>query len=58
MKLVLEIKNNQFKKLHKLLIEPIADILPTNAEASVIFIPQKELFLVPFVALMDEGEKY
>ncbi|NEO57154.1 MAG: CHAT domain-containing protein [Okeania sp. SIO3B5] len=48
----------QLKKLYKLLIEPIADILPTNAEESVIFIPQKELFLIPFVALMDEGEKY
>ena len=48
----------QLKQLHKLLIEPIADILPSNPEERVIFIPQKELFLIPFVALMDNQEKY
>ncbi|MGD1808252.1 CHAT domain-containing protein [Dapis sp. BLCC M126] len=49
---------SQLKKLHKLLIEPIADILPSNPEERVIFIPQGELFLIPFVALMDNQEKY
>ncbi|NEQ38202.1 MAG: CHAT domain-containing protein [Okeania sp. SIO3I5] len=48
----------QLKKLYELLIEPIADILPSNPEERVIFIPQRELFLIPFVALMDNQEKY
>ncbi|MDB9432360.1 CHAT domain-containing protein [Microcystis aeruginosa] len=49
---------NQLKQLHKLLIEPIADVLPTDPNAHVIFMPQGELFLVPFPALQDENGKY
>lgn len=47
-----------FQQLHRVLIQPIADLLPTNPEAHVIFIPQKSLFLVPFPALQDDGGNY
>ncbi|MEH2198404.1 MAG: CHAT domain-containing protein [Nostoc sp.] len=50
--------NKQLQKLHKLLIQPIADLLPTQADAHIIFIPQGELFLVPFAALKDTKGKY
>ncbi|NET53244.1 MAG: CHAT domain-containing protein [Merismopedia sp. SIO2A8] len=46
------------KVLHQLLIEPIADLLPTEEESRVIFIPQEDLFLVPFPALQDASEQY
>lgn len=46
------------QQLHKLLIEPIAQLLPTNPSDRVIFIPQNELFLVPFPALKDASGKY
>jgi len=49
---------NNLKRLHKLLIKPIADVLPKNSSARVIFIPQDSLFLVPFPALRDENGKY
>jgi CHAT domain-containing protein/Flp pilus assembly protein TadD len=39
------------QKLHQLLIEPIAQDLPTNPDQQVIFLPQGEIFLVPFAAL-------
>lgn len=48
----------QLKQLHKLLIEPIADLLPTNPEAKVVFVPHQELFLVPFAALIDSQNNY
>jgi CHAT domain-containing protein len=46
------------RKLHQILIEPIADLLPRNPTARIIFIPQASLFLVPFVALQDANGKY
>ncbi len=46
------------KQLHKLLIEPIADLLPNNPKDRVTFIPQESLFLVPFPALQDVNGKY
>ena len=51
-------QEQQLKLLHKLLIQPIADLLPNNPEDHVIFIPQESLFLVPFAALQDESGKY
>jgi CHAT domain-containing protein len=51
-------QTNRLQQLHQILIEPIADLLPTNPEARVIFIPQSSLFLVPFPALKDEQGKY
>jgi CHAT domain-containing protein/Tfp pilus assembly protein PilF len=48
----------QLQQLYKLLIEPIAQSLPQDPNARIIFIPQESLFLVPFVALQDESGKY
>ena len=48
----------RLQKLHQLLIEPIAQFLPTDPNERVIFIPQNELFLVPFPALQDASGKY
>ncbi|MGB0561297.1 MAG: CHAT domain-containing protein, partial [Spirulinaceae cyanobacterium] len=39
--------------LHRLLIEPIADQLPRDPNARVTFIPDDDLFFVPFPALQD-----
>jgi CHAT domain-containing protein len=47
----------QLRKLHQLLIEPITDLLPTDPNARVIFMPQKSLFFVPFPALPDASGK-
>jgi len=49
---------NRLKRLHQLLIKPIADLLPTKESDKVIFVPQSSLFLVPFPALQDENGKY
>ncbi|MEW5861795.1 MAG: CHAT domain-containing protein, partial [Cyanobacteriota bacterium] len=48
----------RLQHLHQLLIEPIAKELPTEPNSRVIFIPQTELFLVPFPALQDSNGKY
>ncbi len=49
---------NKLKRLHELLIDPIADLLPRNPSDRVTFIPQSSLFLVPFPALRDKDGKY
>jgi CHAT domain-containing protein/tetratricopeptide (TPR) repeat protein len=46
-------QTTRLQQLHKLLIAPIADRLPTTATEPIIFIPQGALFLVPFAALPD-----
>jgi CHAT domain-containing protein len=52
-----EKRTRNLRQLHQLLIEPIATLLPTDQNQRVIFIPQNELFLVPFPALLDaKGE--
>jgi len=51
-------QNSKLQQLHQLLIDPIADLLPKDPNARVIFIPQDSLFLVPFPALQDEAGKY
>lgn len=53
---VSQVQNLQ--KLHKVLIEPIAELLPKNPDERVIFIPHRSLFLVPFPALQDKEGKY
>ncbi len=53
-----EEQTKRLRQLHQLLIDPIADLLPTNPKERVIFIPQGELFLVPFSALQDQQGKY
>ncbi|AFW97184.1 TPR repeat-containing protein (plasmid) [Anabaena sp. 90] len=50
--------SQRLKKLHQILIQPIADLLPTEDTAKVIFMPQGSLFLVPFPALKDESGQY
>jgi CHAT domain-containing protein len=45
------------RQLHQLLIEPIADLLPSDPNARVIFMPQQSLFFVPFPALPDAQGK-
>jgi CHAT domain-containing protein/Flp pilus assembly protein TadD len=51
-------EKQRLQKLHEILIKPIADLLPTDPNNHVIFVPQRELFLVPFVALQDEQGKH
>jgi CHAT domain-containing protein len=41
-----------------LAIAPIADVLPTDPNARVIFIPQESLFVLPFPALRDTAGQY
>ena len=53
-----KIQKQSLKTLHKLLIQPIADLLPTDPNQRVVFVPQGDLFLVPFPALQDEKDKY
>lgn len=48
----------QLQDLHQILIDPIADLLPSDPNANVAFIPQGNLFLVPFAALQDENGTY
>ncbi len=50
--------NFNLRKLHELLIDPIASLLPKDPNAHVIFIPQGSLFQVPFPALQDESGTY
>ena len=44
--------------LHQILIEPIIDLLPVDANSTIIFIPHYDLFLVPFAALQDSNNRY
>ncbi|MCC3575875.1 MAG: tetratricopeptide repeat protein [Microcoleus sp. PH2017_40_RAT_O_B] len=44
--------------LHQILIEPIIDLLPTDANSPIIFIPHYDLFLVPFAALQSGNNRY
>ncbi|MGB8687553.1 MAG: CHAT domain-containing protein [Microcoleus sp.] len=44
--------------LHQIPIEPIIDLLPTDANSPIIFIPHYDLFLVPFAALQDSNNRY
>ncbi|GAB4206687.1 MAG: hypothetical protein Fur006_63970 [Coleofasciculaceae cyanobacterium] len=53
-----EYQTQGLQQLYQLLIQPIADLLPSNPNARVVFIPQDSLFLVPFAALQDNSGKY
>jgi CHAT domain-containing protein len=48
----------QLRQLHQILIAPIADLLPTDPNDRVVFIPQESLFLVPFAALKAPDDHY
>ena len=54
----MNIKIKPLLQLHQLLIKPIADLLPKETASRLIFIPQQELSLVPFPALVDISGKY
>lgn len=53
-----DFKNEGLKKLYNLLIQPVADLLPSQPDDLLIFIPHQELFLVPFAALVSPGGEY
>ncbi|MEG4885203.1 CHAT domain-containing protein [Microcoleus sp. K1-B6] len=48
----------KLQQSYQLLIQPIAELLPTDPNAPVIFIPHQSLFLVPFAALQDPTGQY
>jgi len=52
------INNQQLRQLHQILIQPIADLLPTDPNCKIIFIPTGPLFLIPFPALCDASGRY
>jgi CHAT domain-containing protein/Tfp pilus assembly protein PilF len=47
-----------YRQLHDQLIAPIADLLPTDPTARVVFLPQDELLQVPFPALQRPDGSY
>jgi tetratricopeptide (TPR) repeat protein len=53
-----ELQTNSLKLLHFFLIQPIADLLPTDPNKRVIFVPDQDLFRIPFAALIDSEGKY
>lgn len=48
-----ESQQQRLRRLHQLLIAPIAQHLPADPAAAVVLIPQESLFMVPFAALQD-----
>ncbi|MBS9396132.1 MAG: CHAT domain-containing protein [Dolichospermum sp. OL03] len=52
------IYKKHLQKLHEILIQPIADLLPNQPDKHIIFIPQGDLFFVPFAALQDTKGQY
>ena len=46
------------QRFHQLLIEPIAEWLPTDPTASVVIIPHNQLFSLPFSALQNSEGKF
>ena len=50
--------SGDLQQLYQVLIAPIAELLPQEAGAKVVFIPQGALFLVPFAALQDAQGNY
>jgi CHAT domain-containing protein/tetratricopeptide (TPR) repeat protein len=50
--------NPKLQQLYQLLIEPIADLLPTDPNAPVIFIPHQSIFLIPFATLQNAQGQY
>ncbi|MBX2863637.1 MAG: CHAT domain-containing protein, partial [Leptolyngbyaceae cyanobacterium MAG.088] len=51
-------RQQHWRDLHQILIDPITHLLPTDPNARVVFIPQEQLFLVPFPALQAENGSY
>ncbi len=55
---VQQIDQTSLQQLYQIIIQPIADLLPKTEKERVVFIPQGQLFLVPFPALQDPQGKY
>jgi CHAT domain-containing protein/Flp pilus assembly protein TadD len=51
-------RQKSLQQLYQILIKPIASELPQSPNEYVIFVPQGELFFLPFAALQDEEGKY
>ncbi len=47
-----------FKKLNQILIEPMAQYLPTDPEQELVIIPHDILFAFPFACLIDSQNKF
>ena len=56
--LALSTEHPKLRQLHQILIEPIVDLLLTNPLTPVIFIPDGELYEVPFAALENAQHQY
>jgi len=50
--------DRRLQLLHSILIQPIHDLLGRELDTQIIFIPQGDLFLVPFAALRDADHHY
>lgn len=48
----------KLRLLYDVLVEPISDLLPTDPNSHIIFVPHRELTLVPFAALQDSKGRY
>ncbi len=46
------------RQLYQILIEPVADLLPSTPGDRIVFIPQGQLFLLSFNALQDSQGQY
>ncbi|NES93993.1 MAG: CHAT domain-containing protein [Desertifilum sp. SIO1I2] len=53
-----EASSQSLLQLYILLIRPVADLLPQNPNQRLVFIPHKELTLIPFSALTDVTGTY
>lgn len=51
-------EQDPLKKLYTLLIEPIADLLPSDPDAVITIVPHGPLFLMPFASLKAPSGEY
>lgn len=51
-------QDEYLRELYNLLILPIENLLPSDSDAHLIFVPQNELFFVPFPALKNAKGQY
>ena len=49
---------SQLQQIHQQLIDPIAEMLPSNPDDLVVLIPHESLFYLPFAALQDAEGRY
>lgn len=57
-KLACNLEDKCLQSLYLILIEPIKDLLPSDPEASVVFVPYRSIHSVPFSALKSPDGKY